>query len=200
MSRIVLPISLLLLMSACARSEDASVVADSNDTMPAIERRTAPDADNEEIATGEWRDALQEQAAAIEFGAAGSPPVFSMRCDGRGGIVLQRHGNAPTGDLPTMAVTIGRDARRLAVTAAEGNVPMLRAAIAGGDPLIAAIARAVEPIVIRIGNTEPLVLPPGPAIGAFTTRCGGTSAPAAAGNASDTAAATNAATDGNSTR
>jgi hypothetical protein len=177
----------LLLMSACARSEDARVLADSNDNMPAIERRTAPQADNEEIATGEWRDALQEQAAAVEFGAAGSPPVFSMRCDGRGGIVLQRHGNPPTGDLPTMAVTIGRDARRLAVTAAEGNVPMLRASIAAGDPLIVGIARAGEPIVIRIG--------------AFTARCGSAEAPPAARSETNTAAATNAAaTDGNSTR
>jgi hypothetical protein len=200
MSRTKLTISMLLLMSACARSEDASVVADSNDNMPAIERRTAPDADNEEIATGEWRDALQEQAAAVEFGAAGSPPVFSMRCDGRGGIVLQRHGNPPTGDLPTMAVTIGREARRLAVTAAEGNVPMLRAAIARGDPLINAIARAVEPIVIRIGNTEPLVLPPGPAIGAFTTRCGSAEAPAGPSISNEATAATNTATDGNSAR
>jgi hypothetical protein len=142
---------------------------------------------------------LQEQAAAIEFGPAGSPPVFSMRCDGRGGIVLQRHGNAPTGDLPTMLVTIGRDTRRLAVTALEGNVPMLRAALAAGDPLINGIARAVEPIVVRIGNTEPLVLPPGPTIAAFTARCSSTQTGPVESNASEAAAATNTA-DGNSTR
>jgi hypothetical protein len=198
MTRISL--SLLLLLAACARSEDASVVADANDTMPAIERRAAPDADNEEIAAGEWRDVLQEQIAAIEFGAAGSPPLFSMRCDGRGGIVLQRHGNAPTGDLPTMLVTIGREQRRLAVTATEGNVPMLRAALASGDALINAIARAVEPVVIRIGNTEPLVLPPGPSIAAFTTRCSTTQTAAAETNAIEPAAAANSATDGNSAR
>ncbi len=199
MSRIATPISLLLLLAACARSEDASVLADANESMPAIERVNANDSASEEIAAGEWRDVLQEQAAAVEFGPAGSPPVFSMRCDGRGGILLQRHGNAPTGDLPTMVVTIGEDARRLAVTAAEGNVPMLRAALGAGDPLINAIARAVEPIVIRIGDAEPLVLPPGPAIAAFTTRCSSAEAPAAEANASEVAEG-NSAADGNSAR
>lgn len=171
MSRLAPVLALILLAGACARSEDASVVADSNGVTTAVERVRAPEADDNEVALGEWRESLQDEAAALEFGPTGAPPVFSLRCDGRRGAWLQRHGTAPTGDLPTMLLTVGSETRRFAVTSAGGSIPMLRATLTSGDPFRQTLAAASEPITIRVGDTPPLTLPQSELIGAFLTRC-----------------------------
>lgn len=160
----------VLLAAGCARSEDASVVADRNE-MQAVEQVRTPEQDDDDLALGEWRETLQEDLPALEFGPRGAPPLFSLRCDERGGVLLQRHGTVPVGDLPMMLVTIGSETRRLAVTTAGGAVPMLRAALTPSDPFIVTLSRATTPIVIRIGDSPPLALPPAPSIAAFVTRC-----------------------------
>jgi hypothetical protein len=161
----------VLAVGACARSEDAAVVADSNE-IQAVERVRTPEQDDQDMALGEWRDSLQDEARALEFGPTGAPPIFSMHCDERRTVYLQRHGTLPSGDLPMMLVSIGSETRRLAVTAAGGPVPMLRASIAPSDTMIATLSRATSPIIIRIGETPPLALPPSPAIGSFLASCG----------------------------
>jgi hypothetical protein len=164
-----IPLSLLLL-AGCARSEDASVAADTNE-MPQVEQVRSPEQDDEELALGEWRDTLQDDNSALEFGPTGAPALFSLRCDPRRSINLQRHGSAPARDLPTMLVSIGSETRRLAVTSVGGAVPMLRASLSPSDTLVGTLANASEPIIVRVGDTPPLVLPPGPAIGGFLNRC-----------------------------
>ena len=175
---------LLLLLAACARSEDADQVAGSNELQQVEQVRTS-EQDDEEIALGEWRETLQGDNAALEFGPTGTPPLFSLRCDARHSVFLQRHGAAPAGDLPTMLITIGSETRRLAVTSAGGPIPMLRASLAPSDTLIRTLGAATAPIIIRIGDAAPLVLPPSPAIGTFLNRCetGEAPAPAAEANA-----------------
>ena len=182
MARKALPLAFLL-VAACARSEDASVLAGSNEVRPAIEARTQPQQDEADVASGEWRETQQEQYAALEFGAAGMSSLFSLRCGDQRGLILQRHGDAPPGDLPTMLVTIGSTNRRLAVTATDDPEPMLRAALPPRDPLVEAITGAVEPIGIRIGRADPVVLPPDPAIAAFVASCTGADATTAESNA-----------------
>lgn len=162
---------ILLLAAACARSEDAAVVADQNEVQ-AVERVRTPEQDDDAIALGEWRETLQEEEAALEFGPAGAPPIFSLRCDERRTVYLQRHGTPATGDLPMMLLTIGSETRRLAVTSVAGAVPMLRASIPPSDSLIATLGGASTPIGVRVGDAAPLGLPPSPAIGAFLTQCG----------------------------
>jgi hypothetical protein len=164
-------LSLLLLLGACARSEDASVVVDTN-AAQAVERVRAPEQDDREVAIGEWRATLQDEYRAIEFGPSGTAPLFSMRCDERRSLFLQRHGATPTGDVPMMLLTIGSETRRLAVTSAGGAVPMLRAALVASDPLVTTLARAQTPIIIRIGESLPLVMPPSPLIGQYVAQCG----------------------------
>ena len=180
-----LPLALVLL-AGCARSEDADVAGDGN-RVQAVEQVRSPERDDTEIALGEWRDSLQDENSALEFGPSGAPPLFSLRCDARRSIFLQRHGVAMPGDLPTMLVSIGSETRRLAVTNVGGSTPMLRATLAPSDTLVDTLAGASEPIIVRIGDSPPLVLPPGPAIGAFLERCAsGTTARAAEPEANQT--------------
>ena len=180
----------LVLLAGCARSEDASVVASSNE-LQAVEQVSNPEQDDDEIALGDWRETLQDEAPALEFGPAGAPPVFSLRCDARRSVYLQRHGAAPAGDLPMMLVSIGSETRRIAVTGVGGTTPMMRASLAPSDTLVRTLAGATTPITIRIGDA-PLLLPPAPAIGTFINRCatGPQSAEAnASADANETAAA-----------
>jgi hypothetical protein len=161
----------LLLLAACARSEDAAVISEDNEQARAVERVRTPEQDDDTVALGEWRTSVQDDSNVLEFGPAGAPPIFSLRCDGRRGLYLQRGGAAPTGDLPMMLLTMGSETRRLPLVAVPGAVPMLRAAIMPQDPLLGMIARNRDPMVIRIGDAPPLALPPGPAVAAYVNGC-----------------------------
>jgi hypothetical protein len=173
---------LLLLLAACARSEEANLVPSDGNEAREVET-VRPERDDEELALGEWRNSLQEEEAALEFGPRGAAPLLSLRCDARRGVLLQRHGTSPVGDLPVMLVTVGSETRRLAVTRGDGPIPMLRAALPASDQLLAILAGATSPIAIRIGDS-PLILPPSPMIGAYITRCA-TGAPARGARASE---------------
>ena len=172
----------LVLLAACARSEDASVVVDTNE-LSAQEVRTT-EQDDEELALGAWRESLQDEHAALEFGPNGAPPLFSLRCDERRSVFLQRHGAAPSGDLPVMLISIGSETRRLAVTNVGGAVPMLRASLAPSDTLVETFATAATPITVRVGAAPPMVLPPSPNIGQFLGNCEGGPRQSAGGNES----------------
>jgi hypothetical protein len=186
----------IVLLAGCARSEDAAVVADMNELQP-VERVRTPEQDDEQIALGEWRETLQEEEAALEFGPAGTSPLFSLRCNARRSIFLQRHGAVPAGDLPMMLVTVGSETRRLAVATAGGAVPMLRASLSESDNLLDTLASASEPIIIRVGDALPLTLPPSPAVGTFLERCQSGAAASAPG--SEAPAANAAAPQGDET-
>ena len=98
--------TLCLLLAACARSEDASVLAEDNDEARAVEHVRSSEENDAAVALGDRRPSIQDDANILEFGPDGAPPIFSLRCDGRRGLYLQRHGAAPTGDLPMMLLTI----------------------------------------------------------------------------------------------
>ena len=82
------------------------------------------------------RDACRTSSPRSNSGPTGAPPLFSLRCDARRSVFLQRHGAAPSGDLPVMLVSVGSETRRLAVTSVGGAVPMLRASLAPSDTLV----------------------------------------------------------------
>lgn len=168
----------VLLLAACARSEDAVLLPLDNNQAAAKVETVRPDRDDSGIALGAWRETLQDDQPVLEFGPTGAAALFSLRCDARRGVLLQRHGQSTTGELPIMRVTIGGANRQLAVTATAGANPMLRAALAAGDPLLPALSNAAGPIAIRIGDGSPLNLPPGPAIGTYLARCANGAAPA----------------------
>ena len=179
----------LILLAACARSEDASVrPAESNEGYNSVERVRAQDTGDQEPALGEWRRALQEERPALEFGPAGTAPLLSFACGERGGLVLQRPGALASGAAPTVSVTVGGQGRQLPVVAVSGATPMQRADIPAGDTLLQQLAGAQAPIALRFGDGTPLILPHSPLIGEFARSCasgGGREAGAAApaGNA-----------------
>ncbi len=183
MKRIAVPLCLALL-AACARTEDASIdPGESNESYSAVERVRIGGDDEQEPALGEWRNALQEDQPALEFGPQGTAPLLSIVCGDRGGLLLQRHGAVASGPAPMMSVTVGGQSRQLPVTAVPGATPMLRASIPAGDALLAQLAEADAPIALRSGDGTPLILPQNPLIGEFARTCaGGGTRPAAERN------------------
>ena len=197
MIRRVLPV-LVVLAAGCARSEDASLLPSNGNEGARTVETVRPERDDEEPALGEWRATLQEEQRAIEFGPRGATPLFSLACDARRSLLLQRHGLEAAGDLPVMLVSIGSETRRLAVTGGDGPIPMLRASLNGSDTLVAAFSRTTTPIAIRIGDAAPLILPASPMIGAYIGECQSGTLPAARreDTANTAAAVTNAADAG----
>jgi hypothetical protein len=197
MIRSALPIAFVLL-AGCARTEEANLLpADANGNSRVAEQ-VRPERSDEEPALGAWRDTIQDTQRALEFGPQGAAPLFSLACDERRGLVLQRHGIQPAGDLPVMLVSVGSETRRLAVTGGDGPIPMLRASLSPSDQLAANLSHAAGPIAVRIGEAPPLILPSSPLIGTYIGQCEsgglGTARPGAAANS---AAPANAAAPAN---
>lgn len=169
MIRTALPLAFILL-AGCARSEQAQYTQFDNNASLTV-NAPAPDDDDEELAIGAWRTGLQDSQPVIEFGPAGGAPEYSISCDSRRNLLLQRHGAAPPGDLPQMLVQVGSETRRLAVVGTGGAIPMLRAILPASDPFRAILIAATRPIVVRVGDNSPLALPPSPLIGTYAAQC-----------------------------
>ena len=101
--------------------------------------------------------------------------------------------------------TFGSETRRLAVVSAGTGNPVLRATLPANDPFMRVLTGASARIFVRIGDAQPLVMPPSPTIAAYARQCtnGEVQAPpTAAGNSieatgSVNVVAGNAATDAN---
>src|SRR3954453_11902641 len=184
MIRSALPIAFVLL-AGCARSEEANLLPADPGGNGRVAEQVRPERADEEPALGAWRDTIQDTQRALEFGPQGAPPLFSLACDERRGLVLQPHVIQPAGDLPVMTVSIGSETRRLAVTGGDGPIPMLRASLSPSDQVATSLSHAAGPITIRLGETPPLTLPPSPLIGTYIGQCesGALAAPVAAANA-----------------
>ena len=162
----------LLMLAGCARTEDASVrPAEGNGS--GVEQVRATGGDEQEPALGEWRAALQEERPALEFGPAGTPPLLTIVCGERGGLVMQRRGALPPGAAPTLSVTVGGQGRQIPVSAGTGPTAIQNASIAPGDTLLQQLATAQAPIALRFGDGTQLILPQSPLIGRFAQSCAG---------------------------
>lgn len=169
-----LPLTLALLLAACARSEEASMVQpDSKQGYNRVNAVRTPEQDDREPAIGQWRAALQEERQALEFGPMGTEPLFSLLCmPSGGGVLLQRHGGVPTGALPVMQVTIGEVTEQVPVTVGGGTIAMLRGELAPTSRLAGRMATAAQPILIRLDDASPLILPPSPLVTDYLRSCG----------------------------
>lgn len=162
----------LALLAGCARSEEASLVQpDSKEGYNQVGKVGSPEADDREPAIGQWRASLQENVQALEFGPVGTEPLISLLCNGSRSVLLQRHGGAPAGPLPAMQIGKGERSERLAVSAGGGAVPMLRAEVPLPSPLADLLASGGEPLMVRLDDGPPLVLPPSALIGDYLRSC-----------------------------
>ena len=202
---ILAPAIAAALIAGCARSEEASLVPpDSKEGYNQVGSVGTPEADDREPAIGQWRASLQENVQALEFGPMGTEPLFSLLCTGNRSVLLQRHGGAPAGPIQAMELSRGELKERLQPTAGGGTIPMLRVETQLGSPLAEMVAAGGEPLMIKLGDGAPLVLPASPLIGDYLRSCatapalpasqGGTAAAArASGNAAAPAPAANTA-------
>jgi hypothetical protein len=194
MTRTLAAFPLLLLVAACARSEDpADVRVDENRGYNQIGRVNAPEQDDRAPAIGQWQQSLQDNAPALVFGPIGTQPLFSLLCTGRQSVLLQRHGGAPDGPLPQLRLAIGGQEANLAVTRSAGSIPMLRAELPLTHPLVQALGQGSQPLTERFGeDSAPVIIPGSPMVGDYLRSCA-TAQPIAAANGNLAAPANSAA-------
>jgi len=167
------PLAALALLSACADSEPPEAVpTDDGGAYNVVDPVKAPITDDAAPTIGQWIQSMQDEQPVLQFGPANTEPLFSIGCDTRGGILLNRHGTVAGAEGEMMTVAIGSSTRNLAVNAAQGPIPKLRAAVPAQDELLGQLSDAEQPIRISMGDGPPLVLPAAPAIGEFIKSCG----------------------------
>ncbi len=166
------PAAALALLAGCARSEEASLVPpDGKEGYNQVKSVGTPEEDDREPAIGQWRSSLQENVQALEFGPMGTEPLFSLLCTGNRSVLLQRHGGIPAGPIPVMQISKGELNERLQPAAGGGAIQMLRVETPLGSPLAEMVAAGGEPLMIRLGDGVPLVLPSSPLIGDYLRGC-----------------------------
>jgi hypothetical protein len=188
-----LPLAAFAALAGCADSEPPEAVpTDDGGAYNVVTPVKAPITDDAEPAIGQWIQSMQDEQPALQFGPANTEPLFSIGCDARAGILLNRHGTVAGNSGEMMTITIGSETRNLAVNAAQGPLPRVRASVPAQDELLAQLGEAQQPIRISMGDGPPLVLPASPAIGQFIQSCGNprprvaTPAPSATENSAGT--------------
>jgi hypothetical protein len=159
-------------LSACADSEPPEAVPTDGGGYNVVTPVKTPITDDAEPAIGQWIQSMQDEQPVLQFGPANTEPLFSIGCDARGGILLNRHGTVASDSGAMMTVTIGSETRNLAVNAAQGPLPRMRASVPAQDEMLAQLRQAQQPIRISMGDGPPLVLPVSPQIGEFIQGCG----------------------------
>lgn len=160
-----------LAVTACARSEPVGedFGEDTANGANALAEELADDA--EQVRSGSWLPGAEGAAQAIAFQEPNGEVLFSIRCDDRGGLVLQRPGPVSRGNLALMQLRTGDTVRRLAATTAAGPQPMVQASVPYNDQLIGALMTFDEPLEVSYEGLETLVLPPSPAVGDLVRTC-----------------------------
>jgi hypothetical protein len=160
-----------LALAACARSEPVDEnYGDDVDLGRNLVAESLSDSE-ESARAGSWLPGADGAAQSIAFQAPNGEILFSIRCDLRGGLVLQRPGLITRGNLALMQLRTGDVVRRLAVTTAGGPSPQVHASVPYNDQLIAALMTFDQPLEVRVDGLETLVLPPTPAVGALVRTC-----------------------------
>jgi hypothetical protein len=163
-------LSALVLLAGCARSEEARYAQVNNTSLPAL--NTSDPGEEDELTVGTWQTGLEGDQPVLEFGPVGATSLFSLACDDRRNLLLQRHGAVLSGDLPNMLVQVGSETRRFSVTNAGGTNPVLRGTLAANDPFRPVLLNnTTARIIVRLGDAQPLVMPPSPLLAAYAQQC-----------------------------
>lgn len=174
--RIATVLGCLLLTMACAEAtEPDPTPAQDGGPYNKIDPVVDPLANNKSAETrrtaGRWSGGTVEGKPALLFEQEGSGPAFSISCDDRGGLVLQRRGVLATGGLRMMEVTVAGETRRFAVNELETEQPVLQAIIPFNHELIAKLKSVQAPLLVAAGDSGPLMLPASPEVGALVRSC-----------------------------
>jgi len=159
-------------LTACARSEpvDEDFGQDVELTGNALAETLSEDRE-EDSRSGTWLPGAEGAAQSIAFQAPNGEELFSIRCDERGGLVLQRPGLVSRGNLALMQLRTGDVVRRLAVTQSGGATPQVQASVPYNDQLIGALMTFDQPLEVRVDGLETLMLPPSAAVGSLVRTC-----------------------------
>jgi hypothetical protein len=119
--------------------------------------------------------------------------LLSLLCTGNQSVLLQRHGGAAAGPLPAMQLSVGDVNERVPTTASGGTIPMLRAELPLNSRIGAALASSPQPLMVRLDDAAPLVIPASPLVADYLRGCAtarpGQAAPAAPATANTAAPA-----------
>lgn len=162
-------LSVIILLTGCARSEEARYAQIENTQLPL--QNAADLGDDGGLTVGTWQTGLQQDRPVLEFGLLDAPARFSFGCDDRRNLLVQWPGAAPSGDLPFLLMQTGSETRRLAVVSVDGATPMLRGTLPTNDPFVRILTGTRTPIIVRIGDAQPLVMPPSNAIATYAQQC-----------------------------
>lgn len=179
----LIPLAALAILAGCADSEppDAAKTDESGAYNMVAPVTAKLDAEEAAPAIGTWRQSMLEEKPALLFGPPDTEPLFSIRCLVGGGLMLQRHGAVAIASGERMKITLGDRAEQRDVESVQGPPPLLRATIAGDDPLVARIAEVTQPMDVAIGSEPALVMKHDPLIGEFVRSCAGEKATASVG-------------------
>lgn len=176
--RIATVLGCLLLTVACAEATepDPTPAQDGgpyNKIDPVVDPLAGNGSAAAEEASGRWASGTVEGKPALVFEQAGSGAAFSISCDDRGGLVLQRRGVPATGGLRMMQVTFAGETRRLAVNELETQQPVLQAIIPFNDELISRLKSVQAPLIVSAGDGGSLTLPASPEVSRLVRTCAG---------------------------
>ena len=164
-------ILLTVLATACAKSEPADQISEEalNAAGPAPQTDGALAEDP--VTPGSWEASAQGESQAVIFRGPEGERLFSVACDLRGGLVVQRPGLIARGNLALMQLRTADVVRRLAVNAAAGEQPQVEARAPYNDQLTAALLSFDEPLEVRYEGQDTLLLPPSPVVGDLVRTC-----------------------------
>lgn len=186
MKPIAAPLSLLLLLTACARTEPVT-----DDDLETMEETPAPALPNAEVDDPamtptegmEW----SAEGDAVRLGPAGEAPALEFACaEGDQGIVLTRYGVEGDGTAGTLTIVGNGTTSRVPVVAdgaPEGGMFDWTATLTRGE-LASSIRTAFvadEPVNITATGVSPIVVLPNADIRGLLDRCVGASGERAAG-------------------
>ena len=168
MTRLPLLFLTAALVTACAQTEPAD--SNAGDDLQQIAQPTIDSAEDP-TSPGNWEAGAQGEAQSVAFRNPDGETIFTIRCDLRGGLVVQRPGLIARGNLALMQLRTADVVRRLAVNAATGEQPQVEARVPYNDEVIASLMRFDEPLEVRYEGLETLVLPPNPLVADLVRTC-----------------------------
>lgn len=158
------------LLAACARTEPADQSSSDPMVAPALTAEEQARADDP-TTPGSWEASAQGESQAVIYRGPEGETLFTIACDLRGGLVVQRPGLVARGNLALMQLRSADVVRRLAVNASSGPGPLVEARVPYNDQLIPTLLSFDETLEVRYEGLDALTLPPNPLVGDLVRTC-----------------------------